>query len=401
MDKQKGSSNHKKIEHLIKHNRVIQKLYVFFASAFFRFIGLFIRVKEDIVLMNGHGYRYNDSPRAIFEKMIKLGLDKKYKVIWALNDITNVEISSAFKIVRMDTFEYFKCALMAKYWISCVNIERGLKFKKRKTIYLNTWHGASLNYVGNAVSGRKDFDFRHIDYFCYNGEYERDFIKRDFRVRDEALIPTGYPRNDELYYATDKTKNMLRKKIGIPEGKKVILYAPTWRESDDGGNSFKLIPPIDWKKWEEQLGKKFVVLLRTHPYTTELMNVAFNDFVRDYTDYPKVNDLLIIADVLISDYSCIQLDYSILAKPQICFGYDYDDYKLQRGFYFDLEKTMPNGVLKDEDSVIELLLNMNYENECRKSEKFRNEHMQYGGNASIKCINLIFKTNFKEEKNIE
>ncbi len=387
-----GSSNHLKLEHLIKHNPVIQRMYRYGMSFVFKLWGLFVKIDNNLVLMNGHGYRYNDSPREIYEKMIKLGIDRKYKIVWALNDVDAFDIPGNAKKIKMDTFEYFKTALKAKYWIACVNIERGLHFKKRKQIYLNTWHGACLNWVGNAVGGRNDFHFEHIDFFCYNGEYEREFIKRDFNVRDEALIPTGYPRNDALYEATEETRIELRKKFKIPDDKLIILYAPTWRESNDGGESFKLAPPINWQKWEEKLGDKYVVFLRTHPYTTELMNVSFNDFVRDYINYPQVDDLLIVADVLISDYSCIQLDYSILGRPQICYGYDYDEYIKNRGFYFDMEKTLPNGVMKDENQVIEHLLNLNYEDDCKKSIKFRNEHMEYGGEASIKCIEKVFGT---------
>ncbi len=394
-----GSSNHLKLEHFIKHNSFIQLLYRYGVSAAIRLWGKFLKIDDKLVLMNGHSYKYNDSPRAIYEKMIDLGIANDYKIVWALNDPDSAEIPGNALKVRMDTFDYFKTALKAKYWISCVNIERGLHFKKKKQIYLNTWHGASLNYVGNAVAGRHDFHFEHIDYFCYNGEYEREFIKRDFNVRDEALIPTGYPRNDALYNSTDKKRLELRQKFSVPENKLVILYAPTWRESDDGGGSFKLVPPINWKKWEERLGDRYVVFLRTHPYTTELMNVTFNDFVKDYISYPTVNDLLIVADVLISDYSSIQLDYSILERPQICYGYDYDDYKGNRGFYFDLEKTMPNGVMKDEDTVLEHLLNMDYEKDCRKSKLFRSAHMEYGGGAAVKCIDLVFGKTFEDRDN--
>ena len=94
------------------------------------------------------------------------------------------------------------------------------------------------------------------------------------------------------------------------------------------------------------------MLLRTHPYTTRLMNVQFNDFVLNYTDYPEVNDLLIVADVLISDYSSINLDFCIMGKPMICFGYDYDEYNKSRGFYYDLEEEMPNGVMRTENEVL-------------------------------------------------
>ena len=146
------------------------------------------------------------------------------------------------------------------------------------------------------------------------------------------MIPTGYPRNDSLYLANRDTVEHLRNKLSLPNDKSIILYAPTWRETTNGGKSYDLNPPIDWEFWQRKLGGTYIILLRTHPYTTNLFNVKFNDFVRNYTDYPDVNDLLIVADILISDYSCIQLDQSILCKPQYCFGYDFDEYCSNRGF---------------------------------------------------------------------
>ena len=397
MNKRKtGSSNHLKLEHLIKHNPIIQMIYRYGMSTVFRVWGAFIKTDNNLVLMNGHGYKYNDSPRAIYEKMLELGMAKKYKIVWALNDPESTIIPGKAKKIKMDTIEYFKTALKAKYWIACVNIERGLQFKKKNQVYLNTWHGASVIYVGNAVGGRNDFHFEHINYFCYNGEYERDFIKRDFNVRDAALLPTGYPRNDALYEATEETKIELRKKIGIPKDKKVILYAPTWRESEDGGNTYKLAPPIDWIKWERELGDNYVVLLRTHPYTTKLMNVKFNDFVRDCINYPQVNDLMIVADIMISDYSCILLDYAILEKPIICFGYDYEEYTARRGEYFNIDKTIPNGVLHTEDQVIKHIKTLDYKDECKKTKELKNRYMEYGGNATLTCINKVFKTHYSK-----
>ena len=362
-------------------------------SAFFRFIGLFIKTDENLVLMNGHGSKYNDSPRDIFRKMDELGLTKKYKVVWALNDPDKYEIENCEKI-KMDTFKYFKTALKAKYWVSCVNIERGLHFKKKKTVYLNTWHGALINLCGNAVGGRKDFHWNYVNYFCVCGDYEKPFIVRDFGVREDALIMTGYPRNDMLYSADAQKVKEIKEQLDLPFDKKIILYAPTWRETVDGGSSYQLAPPIDWAKWKEKLSDEYVVLLRTHPYTTKLMNVEFDDFVKNFTEYPEVNHLLLAADVLISDYSSINLDYCILEKPMICFGYDYEQYNSQRGFYYDLEENMPNGVVKNEDDVIELLLTMDREEQCKKTASFKNAHMQYGGNASVECINKLFGTNY-------
>lgn len=127
-----------RVEHILKHNAFVQTIYRYSMSFVFRFIGVFIKTNDTLVLMNGHGYKYNDSPRAIYQKMLEYGLHKQYNVVWALNEPDKYDIPYAKKI-KIDTWEYFKTALKAKYWISCVNIERALHFKKKNQIYLNTW----------------------------------------------------------------------------------------------------------------------------------------------------------------------------------------------------------------------------------------------------------------------
>lgn len=389
-----GSSNHLKLEHFIKHNSFIQALYRHVMSAVFRVWGVFLKTDDKLVLMNGHGYKYNDSPRAIYKKMLELGMLSDYKVVWALNDPDIVDIPGCKKI-KMDTFEYFKTALKAKYWISCVNIERGLRFKKKKQIYLNTWHGAAINVCGNGVSNRNDFHWNYINYFCVCGHYDEVNFGRDLELDSKAFLKTGLPRNDVLYNVTDQSHLEMQNKLGLPKGKRVILYAPTWRDSQDGGASFQIAPPINWDKWKEELGEDYVVMLRTHPYTTKLMNVQFNDFVKDFTEYPEVNDLLIAADVLISDYSSIILDYCLMAKPLLCFGYDYDEYKKLRGFYYDLDEEMPNGVMRNENEIITHLKSLDYIADSERTANFRDHHCEYGnGNATIRCINTVFGTNY-------
>lgn len=383
-----------RIIHVLKHNTTIQNMYRYIVGAVVRFVGVFVKTDDKLVLMNGHGYKYNDSPRAIHEKMCEAGIAKDFKIVWALNDPELYSIPEC-QIIKMDTLRYFITALKAKYWVSCVNIERALKFKKKNTIYLNTWHGALINLCGNAVNGRNDFHWDHINYFCVCSDYEKPYIIRDFGVKENALITTGYPRNDKLYKIENQEVEMLKRKLEIPFDKKIILYAPTWRETKDGGSTYELLPPIDWNLWKEKLGDEYIVLLRTHPYTTKLMNVNFDNFVRNCTEYPEVNHLLMVADILISDYSSISLDYCILEKPMICFGYDYETYSAERGFYYDLDENMPGGVVRTQDGIINRILNMNYEKECDMTRIFKNQHMQYGGNATVECINRLFDVELK------
>ncbi|QSX09279.1 CDP-glycerol glycerophosphotransferase family protein [Alkalibacter rhizosphaerae] len=380
-----------RIDYLLKHYLIIQNVYKITMSTVFRIIGFILPINNKMILFNAHGRKYNDSPKAIYLKMIEDKRFEGYEFVWALDGPENYDIPGCKK-VQMDTFAYFITALKSKYWISCVNIERGLSFKKKNTIYLNTWHGTPLKYVGNAVKGRNDFDFSNIDLFCSAGQFEKDIYIKDFKVSEKAIINTGLPRNDYLYNYNLKQVNVIKNKLGLPLDKKIILYAPTWRDSTDVGRSYSIKPPIDFKCWKEKLGDEWIVLIRVHAYTNKILGLKFNDFIRDFSSYPEINELMIVSDLLISDYSAIIFDYSILEKPIFCFGYDYEQYKKERGLYIELEKELPNGVTKTETELIDKILRMNYSRESLNTKKFKEKYLNYGGNATNLCIeNIINK----------
>lgn len=380
----------KRIDYILKHNIFIQKAYKLVMGFFFRFIGLFIRTDEKLILFNAHGRKYNDSPKVIFNYILENNKYKDYKCVWALDEPEKYNIPNATKI-KMDTITYFMTALKAKYWVSCVNIERGLQFKKKKTIYLNTWHGTPLKLIGNAVSSRKDFNFSSVDIFCAAGKYEKEIYKRDFNVREDNLFLTGLPRNDQLYNISKLKVEEYRKRLNIPPDKKIILYAPTWRDSFDKGKSYSLRLPLDMDYFQNELQDKYVLLLRTHSYTNKVTGINYNEFVRDVSDYPDINDLLIVSDILISDYSATIFDYSILEKPIICFGFDYDEYASERGFYIDLESELPSGVLRNQEEIMNKIKTMNYQIECKKTKLLKKKYLEVGGNATEMCVQKLLK----------
>ena len=378
-----------RVDYILKHNNLINKSFRFLASLSVRTMGLVIPMDEKSVIFSAHSRKYNDSPRAIYEYMISRPEFSDYKFYWALDD-TNIELpGNAIKIVP-DTLTYFRTALKCKYWITCVNIERSLKFKRKKCVYLNTWHGIPIKTVGNMAVGRKDYDFSYIDYFCISGEYEIDLYKESFNVQPSQIIKTGLPRNDVLYKTTKEEIDAIKQRIGIPQDKRIILYAPTWRDSKDGGKSYSIKPPMDLKKWEEALGEEYILLFRTHPYTNELLGVDFNDFVRDFTTYPNINDLMKVSDILISDYSATIFDYSILERPIISFAYDCDEYRKERGFALDPKTEMPGGIAVSEDEVIYRILHMDFDKEVKAVTDFKHKYNSYGGRATEECVNIVF-----------
>lgn len=381
-----------RLDYWLKHNYALYRVFSVTANTILKVCGWFVSTDDKMIVFSGHSRKYNDSPRTIYEYMYVKPQFKLYKYVWALEDPDNVEIPGPAIKVKADTPKYFLMTLKAKYWITCVNIERSLHYKKKNCIYLNTWHGTALNTIGNEGMGRKDFDFSHVDYFCYESEYQKKHCMAAFNTREEAMIPTGYPRNDTLYYVTPEEVKSLKEKLGLPLDKKIILYAPTWRDSTDKGKTCAIKPPIDVKYWEQRLKEDYIVLFRTHAYTNTLLGVEFNDVIRDYSSYPVVNDLFKVSDILISDYSSCISDFCILERPIVCFAYDYDEYKEIRGLNIDFRKEMPSGVIETEKEVIDHILAMNYEEECKKTKAFKEKYTYIGGHSTELCVEKMFGT---------
>lgn len=358
-------------------------------SFVFRFLGLFVATDNELILFSSFmGSKFNDSPKAIYDAICDDAGYSRYKCIWAFEHPEN---HPGLNTVKIDTLKYFLTALRAKYWVTNTNIERGLSFKKRKTVYLNTWHGIALKKIGNDCPGRKDYNFNSVNYLCVSGEYDEKVFKTAFNANSESYLKCGMPRNDELWRADSIEKEKIRKSLGISSDKTVILYAPTWRDSVDGGKSYAIKPPIDFEKWKERLGEKYVVLFRAHHITTKVLDVQFDDFIRDASDYPNVNELMIASDMLITDYSAIAFDYSILCRPILCYAYDYDTYLSERGTYFDIDERYPNKSLKTEDELLEMIQGLDFDEQAEKTKTFRDFFLEYHDNATESCVRALFE----------
>lgn len=374
--------------YILKHNAAIQALYRTVMSFVFCVWGRFIRTDENLVIfVSFMGTGFNDSPRVIYDYMQSHEEYRKYRCIWAFE---NPERYPRLDTVRIDSLQYFKAALKAKYWVTNTNIERGLKFKKRSQVYLNTWHGTALRLIGNDCPGRKDYNFDTVDYLVVSGDYDERVFHSAFHARKSSYLRCGLPRNEALWLAEDAAKQAMRRKLGLAEDKKVILYAPTWRESLDGGKSYEIKPPIHFDKWKKALGEDYIILFRAHHQTTKVLGVQFGGFVRNLSSYPAVNDLMIASDLLITDYSAIAFDYAILCKPIFCYAYDYDSYLAECGTYFDIDERYPNKSCRTEDALLNRIKGIDYEAECRNTQRFRDEFVTYGIGATKTCVRALF-----------
>ena len=380
------------LTNIIKYNKFVYNMYFYIMSFLINVIKIFIKPNNRIILFNSYaGRKYDDSPKAIFDAIRNDKRFNGYKFIWAFHDPDKFEVEGAEKI-KTNGFKYFKTALAARVWITNSSVERGLSFKGKNTFYLNTWHGSPIKKMGSDINP-ENLSFKskcknNVDIMNTQSFFEANIFSRCFNIPRENFLEVGLPRNDVL--------QKIRRKLGISDEKKVILYCPTFREYEKDENlGVVLAPPLSLNKWEDFLGLDYVFLFRAHYEVSKVMKIKENDFVRDVTDYPTLNDLMIASDILISDYSSIFFDYSIMDKCMLHFSYDYDKYSSKRGMYFDIRNYI-NGA-SSEDELIKILTELDEELEVKKTISFRNEYVNFHGNATKRTIDCIASMILNEE----
>lgn len=181
----------------------------------------------------------------------------------------------------------------------------------------------------------------------------------------------------------------LRRRLSIPLDKKVIMYAPTFREYESGhGGERVLNVPVTLVKWREQLGEDYMLLFRAHYEVAKSMEIRDDDFVRDVSGYPQLEDLMIVSDMLISDYSSMFFDYSIMHKPMLCYAYDYERYAKERGMYFDIRSYLSNA--DNEEELLKLIQTTDVTAESEATRRFQEKYVTEYGNAAKKSLDIIY-----------
>lgn len=380
------------IMNLVKQYPLLRKIYRTCGNTFFRFIGLFIKIDPKLILMNSFGgKKYDDSPKELYEMMKRDPRFASYHFVWAFHEPEKFLIDGA-EIIKTDNLHYFTTAMKAKCWITNSGIGRGLSFKKKETLYINTWHGTPLKLMGQDSPGAKPGVKYGYDLQCAQSEFEAKVFHKAFNIPYENFLVRGLPRNDILAHVDDMQRTLMKRKLELPENKKILLYAPTFREYErDESHNCVIRPPVDFSKWKQQLGENYVILLRLHYEVKEMLTSEIDgEFVIDVSDYPTLNDLMIASDALITDYSSIMFDYSILDRPIFIFAYDYETYKKKRGMYFDIREELTGGTI-NEDELIKLIKECNVEENVNKVRCFRDKYVTEYGHATKATVDAIHR----------
>jgi Putative glycosyl/glycerophosphate transferases involved in teichoic acid biosynthesis TagF/TagB/EpsJ/RodC len=361
-------------------------------------------LKENWVICESFfGKSYSDSPKYIYEYISK-NYPGKYRFIWVV-DKKHTKIPYKHTKIKRFGIRYAYYMARCKYYV--LNVRQPGYVKKREgNVFLETWHGTPLKKLGfdiedisSASPKYKQQLFKQSkawDYMIAPNQFSGDIFRRCF-VFNQEMLNTGYPRNDIMHYDNrDQLAVQMREKLGIPKNKKTILYAPTWRDDEFyTKGKYKFTLKLDLQLLKEKLGKDYVILLRTHYYIADSLDVTgLEDFAYNLSKYDDISELYLISDILITDYSSVFFDYANLKRPMLFFTYDLEKYRdILRGFYIDIEEELPGPLLYTTEEVVEGINNINAitEKYHDKYVKFYDKYCSWeDGNASRKVANKVF-----------
>lgn len=362
-----------------------------------KFFNLFPISNKKIILDNFNGKGYGDNSKYIVEEINKRNLG--YDLVWILKNKKDARtLPDNVRYVKYNSIKYFYDICTAKIWVD--NHRKIIDLDKRKKqYYIQTWHGGiALKKIEKDAQDvlepkyieQAKHDSEMIDLMVSNSRFCTNMYKTAFWYNGE-ILECGSPRNDILIKGMGYNKDEILNKIGINSNKKILLYAPTFRK-DEGLDNYNINFETLVQNLNEKTNEDCIVLLRLHPNiaykSKELYNGEFGE-VLDVSDYGDIYELMLVSDILITDYSSVMFEFSITGKPVFLYAKDIDNYINDRGFYFDYYK-LPYKLSVNDKELLENILNFDYNEYKNKLEEFFAEVELYEkGIACEKVVDII------------
>jgi CDP-glycerol glycerophosphotransferase len=319
-------------------------------------------LRDSVVFLSFKGKSCNDNPLGISQELRRRGDDREH--VWVVND-WSVPVPDGAKAVLVGTEAYWDALARSKYIVS--NDDMPARFEKRPgQMYVQTWHGTLLKKIGfdverlQSVSGAKynehlARDVAKWDLAISPNPFSTPHMRRAFRY-DGEILESGYPRNDVLCSGQSRElAEVVRARLGLPEGKTVVMYAPTWRDNQFyAAGRYRFDFRLDLQDAYRKLGDDYVVLVRGHHHMADdTPDDIRPGFAINVTAYQDISELFLVTDALITDYSSMMCDFAATGKPMAFYTYDLADYRDNlRGFNLDFEAEVPGPLLETSAEVI-------------------------------------------------
>ncbi len=298
--------------------------------------------RRKAVCQSYYGRGYSDSPRAVAEELRR----REWKVYWVVKGPAEAAtLPKEVVPILLDSSRAIYHLCTAGVWVD--NCRKwAYTCKRGKTRYVQTWHGFPLKRIeGDAADALEPSyltaakkDSKMADLFLSDSAFLTEIYRRAFGY-DGPVLESGFPRNDVLVHGDPAAEKNARAALKLPEEVRLLLYAPTFRK-DFGLAAYDVDYPRCVKALERRFGGKWLILARLHPNIAGKAAELRLDpqYVRNASDYPDIQDLYLISDALLTDYSSVMFDYLLTGKPCFLYVNDLDAYRDDRNFTFDLNK---------------------------------------------------------------
>lgn len=346
----------------------------------------------------------------IFRAFMKRKDFSEYTHIWVIEDFeSNAAILKEYenmpnvRFVEFLSDDYFKCLASVKYLINNVMFPAYF-VKKDEQVYINTWHGIPLKTLGydqvdgNIATGNTIRNFLNTDYLVSPCAYHTEIYKHAFKLEgiyNGKIIEEGQPRNDLTVHADKKAilERMKRNGVRIEDGKKIILYAPTWKGQNYSNPTVNPEEYFEFIRYIESRidTEKYQVLVKPHQVVYQYMKEETANTEQFVPAVLDANEVLAVTDILISDYSSIYFDFMVTERPILFYIPDIDSYKDYRGLYLGLEE-LPGPVTEELSEIGDWLCdidNVQKQNESRYREQKEKYVYLDDGASSDRVLEIV------------
>ena len=377
-----------------------------FVMILYRVETIVLKVNPKVIVFESNlGRNYTGNPKCIYEEMVKQGLDKEYRCYVILEDTKTKVPGNAIKVKRT-RIQYFYIMAIAGVIVSDSRMPKYI-IKRKGVTYIQTWHGTPLKKLALdmddvSMAGETDIETYKYnfaknastwDYLISQNEFSTNVFRQAFAYY-KKILEIGYPRNDVLFSKNNEQDILkLKKELGLPLDKKIILYAPTWRDDEFyGTGQYKFTSKLDFDLVREALQDEYVFIVKYHYLVQDQVDWSnYKGFIYNFDMTYDIALLYLVSDMLITDYSSVMFDYSLLKRPMLFYTYDLDKYKNQlRGFYFDLTEEAPGPLVTTTRDLIQAIYNYRMEDYEQAYDAFRKKYNHADdGNASKKVVDVI------------
>ena len=349
----------------------------------FRILSILPLNNNKIILLDGVTGDIDGNNLEIYKVLLK---QRKYKFIFISLFSTKTKLIKAYNVCNILSIYHIATG---KYLFANSGFYNFLPLKSdQKNIQL--WHGAgAFKKFGFDLKEkeRNRNNYKTINLLSVTSDKVIDIYANAFKISKEKVKNLGIPRADIFFKEEEKQKikKEFYKNYSEFKSKKIILYAPTFRDNEK--NKFNLKLDIELMK-ESLEGLNYILLLKLHPGIKSKNIQVDNRFSYNFSDYSNTADLLIISDILISDYSSIIFEFSIMKKPILFYAYDVEEYIKDRGFYYNYYDFIPNKISYTTEEIIKAVINQEWDLE--RIEKFARYFFNpFDGNSTERVLKEV------------